>query len=166
MSKQPSKGSWWVCRHMCPNVRALLALFLLLILSVGGALLVLRLDSQSASFYISRGQARSDKTDYDKAIADFAEAIRLDPKCVYALNSRGHAWSETKDFDKAIADFTEAIRLDPKNVYAFKSRGYAWAEKREYDKAIADYSEAIHLVPGKFRCLLQPRMCLAGNDGI
>ena len=44
----------------------------------GGAGLTAR--SQDADDYNSRGHAYSEKGDYDRAIKDFAEAIRLDPK--------------------------------------------------------------------------------------
>ena len=50
---------------------------------------------------------------YDKAIADYGEAIRLDPKYAAAYNNRGIAWSAKSEYDMAIADYGEAIRLDP-----------------------------------------------------
>jgi tetratricopeptide (TPR) repeat protein len=58
------------------------------------------------------------KKEYDKAIADYDEAIRLDPKYAIAFNNRGSAWLIKKEYDKAIADYDEAIRLDPKYVNA------------------------------------------------
>ena len=38
--------------------------------------------------------AWSDKKEYDKAIADYNEAIRLDPKDANAYINRGMAWAE------------------------------------------------------------------------
>ena len=87
------------------------------------------------------------KQEYDKAIADYNEAIRLDPKFTIAYNNRGLARSDKQEYDKAIADFNEAIRLDPKFAYAYNNRGSAWEAKQELDKAIADYTEAIQLDP-------------------
>ena len=94
-----------------------------------------------------RGLIWNEKKDYDKAIADFNEAIRLDPKLALAYNNRGNAWDAKKEYDKAIADFNEAIRLDPKLALAYNNRGTAWMAKKDYDKAIADYNEAIRLDP-------------------
>ena len=87
------------------------------------------------------------KGEYDRAIADYTEAIRLDPKHAAAFNNRGLAWTAKGEHDRAIADYTEAIRLDPKHAAAFYNRGNAWSAKGEYDRAIADYTEAIRLDP-------------------
>ena len=103
--------------------------------------------SQVRPRLLNRGRAWSDKKEYDKAIADYSEAIRLDPKYALAYYNRGSPGSRKKEYDKAIADYTEAIRLDPKYALAYNNRGVAWSDKKDYDKAIADYSEAIRLDP-------------------
>ena len=69
------------------------------------------------------------KGDYDKAIADYTEAIRLNPKLAEAYYSRGFAYGKKGDYDKAIADYTEAIRLDPKYAEAYYNRGVAYATR-------------------------------------
>ena len=54
--------------------------------------------------------------DWDKAIADYSEALRWDPKYVEAYNNRGVLYCDrTQDFERAIADFTRRrSELDPK----------------------------------------------------
>jgi tetratricopeptide (TPR) repeat protein len=84
----------------------------------------------------------------DKAISDYAEAIRLDPKQGLPYYSRGSAWLDKKQYDKAIADLDQAIRLNPTFASTYGDRGTAWAKKKAYGKAIADYSESIRLDPG------------------
>ena len=77
--------------------------------------------------YKNRGHAYQAKGDNDRAIADYAEAIRLDPEDAFAYNGRGNAYQVKRDKDgakhvdrakgdndRAIADYSEAIRLDPK----------------------------------------------------
>ena len=71
------------------------------------------------------------KTDYDKAISDFTEAIRLDPKSALYYDHRGNAYYSKEDnqafrkadYGNAISDFTEAIRLDPKNSLTTTTAG-------------------------------------------
>jgi hypothetical protein len=87
------------------------------------------------------------KKQYDRAIADYTEAIRLDPKFHYAYYHRGVAWSDKKQYDRAIADYTDAIKLDPKYANAYAHRGDAWLDKNDYESAIADFTDAIMLDP-------------------
>jgi len=98
--------------------------------------------------YEYRGLAYYNKKDYDKAIADYDEAIKLKPKDT-ATNTyrRGDAYFNKKDYDQAITDYTEAIKLDPKYSSAYNNRGNAYFNKKDYDKAIADYTEAIKVNP-------------------
>jgi tetratricopeptide (TPR) repeat protein len=108
----------------------------------------IRLEPRSAEFHVYRAVFWDRKRKkYDKAIADYTEAIRLDSKDALAYNGRGYAFSEKKEYDKAIADYTASIRLDPKDAANYVRRGYAFSEKKEYDKAIAEYTEAIRLDP-------------------
>jgi tetratricopeptide (TPR) repeat protein len=109
----------------------------------------------AASAYNNRGTADSGKKDYDKAIANYTEAILLDPQFAKAYFNRGVAQYNKKDYDRAIADYTQAIRLDPNYASAYYNRGLAYDYKKDYDKAIADYTEAIRL---------NPRYALAYNN--
>ena len=54
--------------------------------------------------------------EYDKAIADYTEAIHLDPTDAQAYNNRGIAYVDKSDLDNAIADHTTAIRLGPEQL--------------------------------------------------
>jgi Flp pilus assembly protein TadD len=48
---------------------------------------------------------------YDKAIADYTEAVRFDPKLGSAYYNRGFAYQRKSDKAKAEADFAQAKKL-------------------------------------------------------
>src|SRR5215813_12542794 len=96
---------------------------------------------------VSQGDTSANNRDYDRAIADYGEAIRLIPKYALAFSNRGVAYGKKSEYDRAISDFNEAIRLDPKLAFAFFNRGLAYGHKGDHDRAISDYDEAIRLDP-------------------
>ncbi len=95
-------------------------------------------------YYLGQGVTK----DFDRAIADYTDAIRDNPDYEQAYNARGVAYAAQKKFDLAIADYAVALRLDPKFALAYNNRGNAYRLKGEYDRAIADYTEAIRAEPG------------------
>src|SRR6266849_2670041 len=105
-----------------------------------------------ARAYGNRGAAYYDKSEFDRAIADFSEAVKIDanvvpPYFALAYSRRGLASAEKKDYDRAIVDYSEAIKLNPTSIEVYKDRGVAYGNKNDYDHAIADYSQAIKLDP-------------------
>jgi len=54
---------------------------------------------------------------YDRAIADFDQAIKLDPKSAIAFANRGWTYLNKREYDRAIADLDKATALDS-NLYA------------------------------------------------
>ena len=97
--------------------------------------------------YISRGNAYSYIGEYDKAIADYSEAIKLKTNYAKAYYNRGNAYRDKVDFDKAISDYTIAIELNPDYAEVYYNRGKLYDEAGEYNKAIDDFSTVIKLEP-------------------
>ena len=75
------------------------------------------------------GTSPAQQQAYEKAIADFTQAIRLDPSYASAYISRGVAYAGKGDYDRAIADYNQAIRLDPNYAPAYINRGVAYYNK-------------------------------------
>ena len=85
--------------------------------------------------------------DYDRAIADFDQALLRNANDSFYYRDRGRAWGMKGEYDKAIADFDGAIRINPLDDESFFGRGLALRYKKEHDKAIADFHEAIRINP-------------------
>jgi lipoprotein NlpI len=97
--------------------------------------------------YGNRGKAYEDKGDFDRAIADYNQAISINPGNATFYNNRGIAYRGKGDLDRAIADYNQAISLNPKDHDAYYNRGISYRTKGDLDHAIADYNQAISLNP-------------------
>jgi tetratricopeptide (TPR) repeat protein len=104
---------------------------------------VIRLDPRHTGALYSRGFAYHTKGDYDRAIADYNEAIRLGYKSADGpLSYRGHAYFCKKDFVRAIADYDAALKINPRNVESLYARGLAKKKRGDAD-GDADMSAAL-----------------------
>ncbi|WP_167561327.1 tetratricopeptide repeat protein [Bradyrhizobium sp. AS23.2] len=84
----------------------------------------------------------------DRALKDFAEAIRANPKAGGSLLNRSHIYNQRHDYDRAIADVNRAFEGDLSDYgkqVGFGERGYAYQAKGDNDRAIADYTASIRL---------------------
>ncbi len=95
-----------------------------------------------------------DKKDYDKAIANYTQAIELavGPEVTSGVDyfNRGDAYYSKKEYDKAIADYTGALNCPLKpneQKVVYTSRGFAQMNKNNLDEAIKDFDRAIDLDP-------------------
>ena len=100
-----------------------------------------------AAAYNNRGIAFTDEVLYDRAIADFTQAIALKPDADGAYINRGIVYDDRGLHDRAIADYTQAIALKPDDADGYFNRGYDYWLKGLYDQAIADYTQVIALKP-------------------
>jgi tetratricopeptide (TPR) repeat protein len=97
--------------------------------------------------YVNRGNAYLNKKDYDRALADFNQAIKLQPSFALAYFNRSSLYSFKKNYDLAVADLNQVIKLQPDFALAYMKRGAIYVFKEDYDRAIADLNQAIKLQP-------------------
>ena len=67
-----------------------------------------------ASIYDNRAIELRERGEYDKAIADYSEAIRIDGALSGAYTGRGLAHEGKAEVDQAKADYRKALALAPK----------------------------------------------------
>jgi tetratricopeptide (TPR) repeat protein len=68
--------------------------------------------------YSNRGLAYNGKGEYDKAIADYTQALRINPNYVNAYFNRGNAYYYKKDYARARADYEKVLQLNPNDAGA------------------------------------------------
>src|SRR5216684_3361811 len=64
--------------------------------------------------YLNRGQTYYDRSDYDRAAADFARAIRLDPNYTAAYTGRGLIYERKGNIEQARRDYNAALAVPQK----------------------------------------------------
>jgi tetratricopeptide (TPR) repeat protein len=106
--------------------------------------------SQDAESYCDSGDTHMEHGHYDRAIADYTQAIALDPtnSDIYVL--RGQAHTATHNYAQALADYNQAIALSPNDESLYLLRGEVHYENGDYDRAIADFGQLITLAPEEF----------------
>jgi tetratricopeptide (TPR) repeat protein len=108
----------------------------------------------SSASHVRCGLAFYDEDEYDKAIAEYTEALNLYPNNAAAYCNRGESYRMKKQYDEAIQDLEKAISLDQNYQWAkdnlkgiYYDRGLAYKKQGDYDKAIAEYTGALKLDP-------------------
>lgn len=99
------------------------------------------------SFYISRGNAKKSKGDFDGAFKEFQDALNFYPTDVTAHVCLGILSFDLENFDEAIHYFDEAIEVDPKAAVAYLCRGNIKSFLGNYHGAIEDFDEVIQVSP-------------------
>jgi serine/threonine-protein kinase len=106
-----------------------------------------------ATVAYKRGLAAFGVGSFDRALADFTEAIRLDPNSSGARFYRGVIQALTGRSQEALADYTAAIQLQPDRPEAYLERAKVYIGLGAEALALNDYNEAIRLRPDAEACL-------------
>jgi tetratricopeptide (TPR) repeat protein len=102
--------------------------------------------AELAKFFSFRAWAYGTENDLDRALADYADAIRIEPNAPrYA--ARGKIYERKSELDRAMADLDEALRLDSKYAPGYLNRASVWDEKNDSQNALKDIADALRLDP-------------------
>ena len=107
--------------------------------------------------YINRGNAYLVRKEFDRAIADYCEALEHGPtEDIFfrfgpmkdVLASRAYAYANTRDPGRAIADYTELLKIDGNNADAFNGRCWERALSGQFQDALSDCDQSLRLRAG------------------
>jgi TonB family protein len=103
-------------------------------------------EHEKSQILLGRGAAYFQKSDFDRALVDYNEAISNDPHNADAFWSRGNAYWTMVEDKSAFMDFDEAIRLNPMPAY-FLARASRYISILKSELAIADLTQVIAIDP-------------------
>jgi tetratricopeptide (TPR) repeat protein len=81
--------------------------------------------------------------DYERALADFKQAVALDPYYSAPIAGRAAAYRGKGYYLLAIAYYSQALRRDPNFLPALAGRADVFAEGGEVDSAKADFQALV-----------------------
>jgi tetratricopeptide (TPR) repeat protein len=114
---------------------------------------ILEIEEDFSDFVVIAVDAKNitaeQKAGYNKAIADYTQAINLNPNFAPAYRDRGIAYSYSGDYDKALADFNQALRLNPNDPTVYRERGNIYGFQGDDTRALADYNRSINVSPDR-----------------
>jgi len=105
------------------------------------------INAQNAVAYFNRGKEFYGKGNFNKAIAEFTQAVRLDPNNATYYQRRGTAFYMKKDYNMAIMDYSKMLQLNPGFMNGYVARGIVYSAKGDYDRAIADFNHVLDIDP-------------------
>jgi tetratricopeptide (TPR) repeat protein len=115
--------------------------------TVAGLTAAIARQPKNVGNYVERAGLHYERGEYDRALADFEQALRLAPDNADAHLGRGCVRLQRDENDLALADFNEVIRLAPDAAEAYVYRGGVHADRQEYGPALADFNQALRLDP-------------------
>lgn len=89
------------------------------------------------------GLAYFNAGDYQRAVPEFAKAVKLNPSEPLYYDALGTALMFSRRFDAAIAQFKEALRVDPKYTEAKNNLGTAYLAKGDLALARATFNDVL-----------------------
>lgn len=84
---------------------------------------------------------------YDRALANYEEALVANPGSVHALRGMARCLLQLQRYPEALAAFNLALEQDPNAAATYANRGILYDRMGEYDRALKDYEVALRLDP-------------------
>src|SRR5205085_1007035 len=107
----------------------------------------LELDARRPEAHICLGRIHFGIGQYERAVADFSEAIKIDPRSTLAYRGRAWAFQRINKESEAEKDFLQASQLDPHDWHVYTSLAQLYLTQGRYDEAIRLYQSDGFVVP-------------------
>jgi len=85
---------------------------------------------------------------YQRALKDFANAIKYDPDSDQGYANRGLCYRVLKKYDRALKDFERAIKINPSRADGFFGRAQTYHDMQQYALARIDCEKALSIHSG------------------
>lgn len=103
-------------------------------------------DSERKSYAFNvRGEIYEDMEDYEKALADYSEAIKILPEEAKTYEGRADFYLSNEEYDLADKDYRTMISLDPGNPSGYIGLGKIATTQKSYEEAIKQFDYIIKL---------------------
>lgn len=100
-----------------------------------------------SSAYGFRASLYEKLENYEKAIEDYAEAIRLNPEDIDLYTSRASFYYNIDEFEKAESDYKRALEIDETSTQAYAGLGRNYISQKNYVAAKKTIDKLIKLSP-------------------
>lgn len=104
-------------------------------------------DPRTAIALSNRGNVYFAKSQLDRALEDYNDAIRILPTLVPAYVRRGNTYLIKRDFQRALADYDRAAKLAPEDYEAYLGRAIARSDMGDKVGASQDFDKVLSLAP-------------------
>ncbi|WP_340109334.1 tetratricopeptide repeat protein [Pikeienuella sp. HZG-20] len=102
----------------------------------------------SWSLYYQRGISYERSNEWEKAEADFLEALKLEPDQPLVLNYLGYSWLEKgMRLEQAMEMIRKAVEQRPEDGYIVDSLGWGYYILGDFENAAAELERAVELQP-------------------
>ncbi len=106
------------------------------------------LEKRHWSLLYSRGMALERSKQWDRAEADFLQALEFEPEQPYVLNYLGYSWVDKGlHLDRAMKMIGKAVELRPNDGYIVDSLGWAHYRLGNMTEAVRELERAVELRP-------------------
>ncbi len=107
------------------------------------------------------GSADDRVSSYERALAEYDEAVRLEPTNANYVNQLGLSYRRLERWEMAYSCYEHAIALAPDRVDFRRNLGIAYQANGRWDKALPHLEEVLKQTPDDTECQLSAAECYA-----